>query len=79
MSVGELAMFGKAYDTVGSTNKNLILQTRGDLKIRWGNKFIDLIKNGKIRFNVMTKLRYTLDDLIKRKSYEDAKKALFKG
>ena len=47
MSVGELAMFGKAYDTVGSTNKNLILQTRGDLKIRWGNKFIDLIKNGK--------------------------------
>ena len=27
MSVGELAMFGKAYDTVGSTNKNLILQT----------------------------------------------------
>ena len=52
MSVGELAMFGKAYDTVGSTNKNLILQTRGDLKIRWGNKFIDLIKNGKINVNV---------------------------
>ena len=52
MSVGELAMFGKAYDTVGSTNKNLILQTRGDLKIRWSNKFIDLIKNGKINVNV---------------------------
>ena len=52
MSVGELTMFGKAYDTVGSTNKNLILQTRGDLKIRWGNKFIDLIKNGKINVNV---------------------------
>ena len=52
MSVGELAMFGKAYDTVGSTNKNLILQTRGDLKIRWGNKFIDLIKNGKINVNI---------------------------
>ena len=45
-------MFGKAYDTVGSTNKNLILQTRGDLKIRWGNKFIDLIKNGKINVNI---------------------------
>ena len=41
-------MFGKAYDTVGSADKNLILQTRGDLKVKWGNKYIDLIKNGKI-------------------------------
>lgn len=40
--------FGKAYDTVGSANKNLILQTRGDLKVKWGSKYIDLIKNGKI-------------------------------
>lgn len=63
MSVGELAMFGKAYDTVGSTNKNLILQTRGDLKIRWGNKFIDLIKNGKINVNV---------DLLKQADNKDS-------
>lgn len=63
MSVGELAMFGKAYDTVGSTNKNLILQTRGDLKIRWGNKFIDLIKNGKINVNV---------DLLKQTNNKDS-------
>lgn len=63
MSVGELAMFGKAYDTVGSTNKNLILQTRGDLKIRWGNKFIDLIKNGKINVNV---------DLLKQTDNKDS-------
>lgn len=63
MSVGELAMFGKAYDTVGSTNKNLILYTRGDLKIRWGNKFIDLIKNGKINVNV---------DLLKQTDNKDS-------
>lgn len=63
MSVGELAMFGKAYDTVGSTNKNLILQTRGDLKIRWGNKFIDLIKNGKINVNI---------DLLKQADNKDS-------
>ena len=56
-------MFGKAYDTVGSTNKNLILQTRGDLKIRWGNKFIDLIKNGKINVNV---------DLLKQADNKDS-------
>ena len=41
-------MFGKAYDTVGSADKNLILQTRGDLNIKWGGKYIDIIKNGKI-------------------------------
>ena len=45
-------MFGKAYDTVGSVDRNLILQTRGDLKVKWGNKYIDLIKNGKINVDV---------------------------
>ena len=45
-------MFGKAYDTVGSADRNLILQTRGDLKIKWGGKYIDLIKNGKINVDV---------------------------
>lgn len=62
MADGELTMFGKAYDTVGSTNKNLVLQTRGDLKVRWGNKFIDLIKNGKINVDV---------DLLKQVSSKD--------
>ena len=63
MSVGELAMFGKAYDTVGSTNKNLILQTRGDLKVKWGGKYIDLIKNGKINVDV---------DLLKKVDSKDS-------
>lgn len=45
-------MFGKAYDVVGSTDKNLILQTRGDLKVKWGGKYIDIIKNGKINADV---------------------------
>lgn len=45
-------MFGKAYDTVGSADRNLILQTRGDLKVKWGNKYIDLIKNGKINVDI---------------------------
>lgn len=48
MAEEKLTMFGKAYNTVGSAKENLILQTKGDLKIRWGNKFIDLVKNGKI-------------------------------
>jgi hypothetical protein len=48
MAEDTLTMFGKTYNTVGSADGNLLLQTRGDIKIRWGNKFIDLIKNGKI-------------------------------
>jgi hypothetical protein len=52
MADGITTMFGKAYDTVGSADKNLILQTRGDLKVKWGGKYIDLIKNGKINVDV---------------------------
>ena len=59
-------MFGKAYDTVGSADRNLVLQTRGDLKVKWGNKYIDLIKNGKINVDV---------DLLKK---VDSKESIFK-
>lgn len=52
MAEGSLTMFGKTYNTVGSASDNLLLQTRGDIKIRWGNKFIDLIKNGKVNADV---------------------------
>ena len=41
-------MFGKTYNTVGSSDSNFLIKTKGDLKIQWGNKFIDLIKGGKI-------------------------------
>ena len=41
-------LFGRAYDTVGSTNSDFIIKTRGQVKIQWGAKFIDLIKDGKI-------------------------------
>ena len=60
MAEGQLTMFGKTYNTVGSADSNLLLQTRGDLKIRWGNKFIDLVKNGKI--NVDADILNKVDD-----------------
>jgi hypothetical protein len=66
MADGITTMFGKAYDTVGSADKNLILQTRGDLKVKWGGKYIDLIKNGKINVDV---------DLLKK---VDSKESIFK-
>lgn len=48
MGEGKTNMFGKTYNTIGSTDSNFVIKTKGDLKIQWGNKFIDLIKNGKV-------------------------------
>ena len=46
--MGEINMFGKTYNTIGSTDSNFIIKTKGDLKVQWGGKFIDVIKNGKL-------------------------------
>lgn len=43
----ELA-FGKVYGKVGSTSVNLILQTKGDVKIKTPNRYITIFKNGKL-------------------------------
>ena len=55
MAEGKTSMFGKTYNTIGSTDSNFIIKTKGDLKIQWGNKFIDLIKGGKITENSIFK------------------------
>lgn len=39
---------GTSYETVGSSSANLLLKCNGTARIQWGNKLIDLIKNGKI-------------------------------
>ena len=43
-----LNLFGSGYDTVGSSNSNFLIKTKGKVKIQWGSKYIDLIKDGKI-------------------------------
>lgn len=48
MGEGKTSMFGKTYNTIGSTDSNFIIKTKGDLKVQWGGKFIDVIKNGKL-------------------------------
>ena len=39
---------GTVYEVVGSSSSNLLLKCNGTARIQWGNKLIDLIKNGKI-------------------------------
>lgn len=45
--------FGRAYSTTGSSNSDFLIKTKGQVKIQWGNKFIDLIKDGKINVDAM--------------------------
>lgn len=46
--MGNTTLFGKTYNVVGSTDSNFLIKTKGDLKVQWGNKFINILKNGKI-------------------------------
>jgi hypothetical protein len=43
-----MKLFDGTYDSVGNSETNLVLKTKGKIKIQYGNKFIDLIKDGKI-------------------------------
>lgn len=39
---------GTVYESIGSSSSNLLLKCNGTARIQWGNRLIDLIKNGKI-------------------------------
>lgn len=45
-------LFGRTYSTVGNSDSDFIIKTRGQVKIQWGKKFIDIIKDGKLNINV---------------------------
>ena len=45
-------LFGKNYQEAGSSSSPLLLRSNGEIKLQWGNKFIDLIKNGKVNSEV---------------------------
>lgn len=46
--MGNFQAFGRSYSSVGESSSDFLIKTRGQVKIQWGNKFIDLIKDGKI-------------------------------
>lgn len=43
-------LFGRVYETIGSSSSDLLLKTKGQLKVKWGNKYIDLIKDGQVAY-----------------------------
>lgn len=52
-------MFGRAYSQIGNSNSDFLIKTKGQLKVQWGNKFIDLIKDGKV--NTESKFIYSVN------------------
>lgn len=49
-------LFGSTYNNAGSSSADFLIKTKGKVKIQYGSKFIDLIKDGKI--NVDAKFIY---------------------
>ena len=46
-------MFGSNQHEIGSLNENLVLNTAGKVKIRFGKKFVDLLNdNGELNIPV---------------------------
>lgn len=52
-----LSMFGRSYSQVGNSDSDFLIKTKGQVKVQWGSKFIDIIKDGKI--NVDTNFIFT--------------------
>lgn len=54
-----LNIFGGVYEQLGNLNSDTVIRTKGKLKVQYGNKFIDLLKDGKL--NVDYSCIYTGD------------------
>lgn len=53
---------GTVYESVGSSSSNLLLKCNGTARIQWGNKLIDLVKNGKITSENSNELLFIIQD-----------------
>ena len=53
---------GTVYEAIGSSSSNLLLKCNGTARIQWGNKLIDLIKNGKIASEDSQELIFIVSD-----------------
>lgn len=53
------SLFGKPQSSLGSTASDTVIQTLGTLKVRFGNKFVTIFKDGKLVTDTDSKLIYT--------------------
>ena len=45
-------LFGKSFRTVGNTESDLLLKTRGNIKVQCRQSFADIFKDGKLNVNI---------------------------
>lgn len=58
-------LFGRNYESVGKSSADFLIKTKGKVKIKWGNKYIDLVKDGKINADVnLFKKAASEDDIV---------------
>ena len=58
-------LFGRVYESIGSSSSDLLLVTKGQLKVKWGNKYIDLIKDGEVNYP-KTSVQKLIEETIKQ-------------
>lgn len=44
----KVQLFGRSYTQIGDKDSDFLIKTRGQLKVQYGTKFIDIIKDGKV-------------------------------
>lgn len=74
-------LFGRTYSTVGNSDSDFIIKTRGQVKVQWGKKFIDIIKDGKLNVDaeVIKKVK-TISNIVQDGIYfiEDTSSVILK-
>ena len=56
-------VLGNKQNIAGSSDKDFIIQTKGKVKVQQGNKFIDLIKEGKIKYPDVINIVSSIDKI----------------
>lgn len=62
-----MKLFGRNYNEIGDIDSDFCIKTRGQVKVQYGKKFIDLIKDGKVNVDAEFLFKVKDKDAIKGK------------